>query len=350
MKRRTLVHLALLALAVSPAAAQQTITGLPQPSPHATMSQTVGISTISVDYHRPAVGGREVWGGLVPYDQIWRAGANDNTTITLSDDARVEGQLLAAGTYGLHMVPGREKFVVAFSRNTTSWGSFTYDAAEDALRVEVKPEASEFDERLRYSADEVTATTAVVALHWEKLRVPFRVEFDTNALVLAKVERDLRHLPQFFWQGWNSAANWTANSGYALEKGLEWADRSITMNENGANLTTKMRILVALGRSAEVAPVEQRILAIGNEAEVNQLGYTHLLNLKNTTRAVEIFRENAKDHPQSWNCWDSLGEGLAAAGDKKGAIENYTKALAMAPENQKERIEGVIAELRKSTA
>jgi predicted Zn-dependent protease len=140
------------------------------------------------------------------------------------------------------------------------------------------------------------------------------------------------------------------NSGYGLEQGLEWADRSITMQENGTNLTTKMGILARLGRAADARPVEARILEIGNEAEVNQLGYTHLLQLQDAKRAVEIFRKNAADHPDSWNCWDSLGEGLAAAGDKKGAIENYSKALAMAPEAQKARIEGILTGLRQGSA
>ena len=339
--------LATLLCSGAPALAQQVITGFPQPSPHAALSQTVGISTIVIDYHRPAVGGREVWGGLVPWDEVWRAGANDNTTITLSDDGTVEGKPLAAGTYGLHMIPGREKWIVAFSRNSTSWGSFTYDAAEDALRVEVKAEPSEHDERLRYSADEVSDTKAVIALHWEKLRVPFAIEFDTNSLVLAKVRRDLRHLPQFSWQGWNSAAAWTMRSGYAMEQGLEWADRSIGMNENGGNLTTKMGLLARLGRKADAQQVEERILAVGNEADVNQLGYTYLLQLSEPDHAIEVFRKNVAKYPQSWNAWDSLGEGLATKGDKPGAIENYSKALSMAPDNQKSRIQGILDGLKK---
>jgi tetratricopeptide (TPR) repeat protein len=336
--------LALVLLAV-PAAAQN-VQGLPRQSPEAMVMQRVGVSNVTVHYHRPSVNNREVWGALVPYGAVWRAGANDNTTIRLSDDARVEGQPLAAGTYGVHMIPGRDKWTIAFSNVSTAWGSFTYDPAEDALRVEVEPQPSEFDERLRYSVDEVDNTRATVALHWEKLRVPFTVEFATNDLIVAKIERDLRHLPQFSWQGWNSAAGWTLQNGHALDKGLEWAERSITMNENGQNLTTKMAILTRLDRADEAKPVEARILEIGNEAQINALGYTHLFQLQNPQRAVEVFRKNTVDHPESWNVWDSLGEGLAATGDKAGAIEYYSKALAMAPENQKARIEGVLNGLK----
>lgn len=344
---RTLLVPALLVALAAPGAAQQTIQGLPQPSPKASLTQTVGISTIEIVYHRPAVGGREVWGGLVPWDQVWRAGANDNTTFTISDDATVEGRPLAAGTYGLHMIPGQAGWTVIFSRNSTSWGSFTYDPAEDALRVEVQARPAEPEERLSYRVDELDNSHAVVALHWEKLAVPFRVEFDTRAIVLAKIERDLRHLPQFSWQGWNSAAAWTAQANYALDQGLAWADRSVSMNENGTNLSTKMAILARLGRTDEAKPVEARILEIGNEAQINALGYVHLLQLQDPARAVEVFRRNTVDHPESWNVWDSLAEGLAAQGDTKAAIANYEKALTMAPDGQKARIEGLLAGLKK---
>jgi tetratricopeptide (TPR) repeat protein len=351
MYRKDLAHLAFavaaVAAAASPAAAQQTIQGLPEASPHATIAQTVGISTLTIDYHRPAVAGREVWGALVPWDQVWRAGANDNTTIELSDPARIGGQTIPAGTYGLHMLPGRERWTVILSRNSTSWGSFSYDAAEDAVRLEVVAQPSEFDERLRYSFDDVDEGSAEVALHWADLRVPFRVEFDTPALIVEKIRRDLRHLPRFSWQGWNSAAAWTLRSGYALEEGLGWADRSIQMNQNGTNLMTKVGILQRLGRNAEASELEQRALAVASEAEINQLGYTYLLQLRDTDRAIALFRHNTEKHPESWNVWDSLGEGLAAKGDKAGAIANYSKALSMAPEDQRQRIEGVLANLRR---
>lgn len=342
--RRISIRLALILVLAPfvPAQAQQTIQGLPGASQHATVEQQVGISRIALDYYRPAVNGRAIWGGLVPWDQVWRAGANDNTTITLSDPATIEGKPIAAGTYGLHMIPGQEKWVVALSTNSTSWGSFTYDPAEDAVRVEVIAEASEFDERLRYSFDEVDNRTTRIAMHWENLRVPFTIAFDTPALVVAKIERDLRHLPQFSWQGWNSAAAWTVQSQYALDKGLGWVDRSIALNENGTNLTTKLAILTRLGRNDEVAPIAARVETIGNEVEINALGYTYLLQLSNVDKALELFAKNNRDYPQSWNTYDSLGEAYAAKGNTARARELYTKALEMAPAGQQPRIQGVL--------
>lgn len=327
-------------------AVAQTIQGLPRTSPHAVVEQTVGIVRVTVDYHRPAVRGREIWGALVPYDTVWRAGANDNTTVTFSDPVRVEGQELAAGTYGLHMIPGRETWTVAFSTNTTSWGSFTYDPEEDALRVEVEPLESPFEERLRYGLDDLEEDSATLSLYWEELRVPIALAFDSQGLVLAKIRDDLRHLPRFSWQGWNSAAAYCLNNNFNFEEALGWADRSIGMDRNGANLLTKAGLLQALDRTDEAAAVEEEALAIATEAQVNNLGYVYLYQRQDVERAIELFKKNVADHPDSWNTYDSLGEGYAAKGETALAIENYAKALEMAPENQKARITAVLEGLK----
>src|SRR5579864_394191 len=125
------------------AEAQSAILNLPRLSQHARFTQRIGITDITIDYHRPLVGGRKIFGGLQAYGQVWRAGANDNTTIEFSDPVTVEGQPLPRGRYGLHMIPGETSWVVIFSKNSTSWGSFTYNQAEDALRVTVKALATE---------------------------------------------------------------------------------------------------------------------------------------------------------------------------------------------------------------
>ena len=126
--------------------AQSFLLDLPRPSQHAVITQRIGITDVTINYHRPMVNKRKVWGGLVPYGQVWRAGANENTTIKFTDPVTVEGKPLPKGTYGLHMIPGENEWTVIFSNNSTSWGSFTYDQAEDALRVTVKPQAAEFHE------------------------------------------------------------------------------------------------------------------------------------------------------------------------------------------------------------
>ncbi len=157
----------------------------PRVSPRAQVSQTIGISTVTIDYHRPSVKGRSIWGSLVPYGAVWRAGANENTTITLSDDATIDGQALAAGTYGLHMIPSNSSWIIIFSNDSASWGSFSYDQSKDALRIEVTPVEAPAKEQLAYEFDAVNTEEATLSLRWEKLRVPVKIHFDTTALAAA---------------------------------------------------------------------------------------------------------------------------------------------------------------------
>ena len=340
----------LLALAAALPAAGQNLT-LPRVSPHATVSQTVGLTEITVDYHRPAVNDRELWGSLVPYDAVWRAGANENTTVTFSHPVAVEGKALAAGTYGLHMVPGETAWEVAFSRATSSWGSFTYDAAEDALRVTVTPQpAPFFAEQLGYDFADVTRDGATLALHWGDLRVPLAVTVDTPAIVIASLEDELRGVAQFNAQGWQQAAFWTFQNEVDDEQALAWIDRSVTMQPGLVNLNLKARILDRLDRQDEVAAVLAQAEAMAaNENDVNTLGYT-FLQTGDFERAVAVFERNVQDHPESWNVHDSLGEAYAAAGRTADAVRLYTKALEMAPVAQHARIRGILDGLRGAGA
>jgi hypothetical protein len=154
---------------------QATELNIPRLSQRASVTQRIGLTDITINYHRPAVGGREIWGKTVPYGKVWRAGANENTTITFSDGVTVEGKPLAAGTYGLHTIPDKDQWTIIFSKNATSWGSFSYDEKEDALRVNVKPHAAEAFEALTYTFDDVKPDSAVATLRWEKLAVPFQI-------------------------------------------------------------------------------------------------------------------------------------------------------------------------------
>src|SRR5438045_8375585 len=145
---RVLLLFQTIPVLISPAHAQSTILELPRHSQHAVVTQRIGITDITLNHRRPLVNGRKIWGGLVPYGQVWRAGANENTTITFTDPVSVEGKPLDRGTYGLHMIPAADQWTVIFSKASTAWGSFTYKESEDALRVQVKPQTSEFREAL----------------------------------------------------------------------------------------------------------------------------------------------------------------------------------------------------------
>ena len=323
--------------------AQQNLT-LPDASQHAVVMQQVGMCEIKIDYHRPGVKGREVWDKLVPFDQVWRAGANENTTISFSKDVIIDGRNVPAGTYGLHIIPTENDWTIILNKDYRAWGSYFYNEANDEIRFKVTPQSSGFQEWLIYCFDEVTPSSAIVSMKWEKLAVPFKIEIDLNKQMLDEMAVQLTGIPGFFWQGWNQAANYCYVNGVELEQGLTWADRSIGITQNVTNTFTKAVILNALGKKVEASKLKEEAFTNAPEADVNNLGYQFLGGGK-VDDAIEVFKKNTELYPDSWNVWDSLAEGYMNNGDKQLAIENYNKALSMAPENQHVRIKGALAQL-----
>ncbi len=321
---------------------------LPEASPEASVSQTVGATEMKVTYHRPAVGGRAVWDKLVPYGEVWRAGANENTTVSFSTPVKVGGKPLAAGTYGLHMIPTAKQWTVIFSTVSVAWGSFTYNEKEDALRVTVSPQPSEaFEERLSYRFDNPTANAVTLALRWEKLKVPVAIEVDTPAEVMASIRAQLRGPARFSWQGWQQAARYWASNGGDLKEAQAMAERATGMTENFQTLTTRAVIAEKLGDKAAAEELRNKALAAATEGDLNQHGYA-LLADKKLDEAIAVFQRNVQAHPQSWNVYDSLGEAYLTKGDKKAAAESYTKALALVKEEgNKKRIEQTLSRLKQ---
>jgi hypothetical protein len=352
MKNTRIVTLVGIALTTftAPALAQVPLT-LPQASPEASVTQVVGLTTMKVDYHRPAVNKRQIWGGLVPYGEVWRAGANENTTVTFSSPVKIGGKELAAGSYGLHMIPTAKEWTVAFSKMNVAWGSFSYDPKEDALRITVTPRSSPgagFTERLSYSFDDPTDGSVQLVLHWEKLEVPIAIEVDTPAVVRASIQRELRGIQRFNWQPWNQAARYWLRTNGSVDEALAMADHSITMNENFQNLSTKAAILEKKGDAKAAADLNARAMGIATEADINTRGY-ELMGAGKQDEALALFQKNAKTYPKSWNAHDSLAEALLAKGDKKGAAASYTKALSLVKdETQKKRIEVTLKGLKES--
>jgi len=323
--------------------AQQNLT-LPDASQHAVVMQQVGMAEIKIDYHRPGVKSREVWGKLVPFDQVWRAGANENTTISFSKDVIVDGKNVPAGTYGLHMIPTESDWTIILNKDYRAWGSFFYKEENDLMRFKVKPVTAEFQEWLIYTFDEVTPNSATASLNWEKLKVPFKIEIDLHNQMLDEMAVQLTAIPGFFWQGWNQAANYCYVNGVELEKGLAWVDQSIGINKNVTNTYTKAAILNALGKKDEASKLKAEAFTNASEVDVNNLGYQFLGGGK-IDDAIEVFKKNTEMYPDSWNVWDSLAEGYMNKGEKQLAIDNYTKALKMAPEDQHARINGALTQL-----
>jgi tetratricopeptide (TPR) repeat protein len=223
-------------------------------------------------------------------------------------------------------------------------GSFSYDQKEDAARITVTPQPADFQERLGYGFEDPTDTSVQVVMRWEKVRIAFPVTVDTPQVVVASLRRELRGLARFSWQGWNQAAAYCLRAGVKTDEALAWADRSIAMNQTFSNLRVKAGLLEKKGDAKGAEALRARSLQIANEAEVNTYGY-QLMGQKKMDEAIDMFRKNVKDHPASWNVYDSLGEAYATKGENKLAAENYKKALSMAPEDQKKRIQAAIAKL-----
>jgi tetratricopeptide (TPR) repeat protein len=318
---------------------------LPDASPAASATQAVGLAEFTVTYHRPAVNKRDVFGKLVPYGEVWRAGANENTTLTASAPFTFGDKPVPAGTYGVHVLPKPDSWTFILSSQSKAWGSFSYDEKEDVARVSVSPEAAPFAERLTWSFDDPGRDGVTLALRWDKTRAAVPIAVDFKAVTLANLRDQLRGLPRFGWQGWNGAAAWCLRNKTNLDEAMTWADRSISMTPTYQNLRTKAGLLELKGDNAGAAALRTRAQGLATEADINQQGYT-LLGEGKTDEAIAVFRKNAADHPDSWNVWDSLAEGLEKKGDRAGAAENYRRALAKAPEDQKKRLNDTLARLK----
>jgi Protein of unknown function (DUF2911) len=248
----------LLVLTAGAALAQQI--DFPRPSPNASVTQMVGITEITIKYSRPGVKGREVWGKLVPYGEVWRTGANENTTIKFGTPVKIEGHELPAGVYGLQTFPSQGDWTVVFSKDANEWGAFSYKPEHDALRVQVKPQPAPFRERMAFDFDDVTDTSAKVVLSWEKLQVPFTIEVDTPALVAAKAKETVR------WQVPYQAASYCIQNDVCLDDASRWLDASIAMQENFSNLRAKA-MLLAKRNDPGAAAYAQRALAAAKTAQ-----------------------------------------------------------------------------------
>ena len=327
-----------------------------QASPHARVFQEIGLSDITIDYHRPGVKGREIWGKLVPYgmtnlgfgtakESPWRAGANENTTITFTDDVKINGHDLPAGTYGLHMLVTEKDWTIIFSKTNTAWGSFFYDPKDDALRVVVTPEKSDFTEWLEYNFENLTDHSADIELRWENLKAKFNASFDLNNVVLDRYRKALVGAGGFNWLNYQQAAAYCLAKNIDLDEALNWIDHSISIKQTGSNLLTKSQLLEKKGDKKEADELAKKGIDLATEAELNNYGYTLMLQYNDVDRALEIFKINVKKHPESWNVFDSLAEAYAKKGDRENAVKYYNMALEKSPDNQHQRIMNAIGNL-----
>jgi tetratricopeptide (TPR) repeat protein len=307
--------------------------------------QRIGITDITINYHRPLTNGRQIWGKLAPYGQVWRAGANENTTIMFSDPVTIEGQLLDKGTYGLHMIPGENEWTVIFSKDANSWGSFSYKQDDDALRVKVKPAAVETHDALAYDFDEVKPDSTVVTMRWDKVAVPFKVSVKVNDLVTASIHRQLYGLNQYYWEGWDDAAGYFLANKINLDEALKYEDQSIQSDERYDNLLNKSKILDAMGRKEDAKVFHEKAL---DKANALQLYFyaRQLQGEKKQDEALAIFRSTAKKFPDYWTSHMGLARVYSAQGDFDNAVKEVKLSLADAPDSNKPNLEGYVKKLQ----
>jgi tetratricopeptide (TPR) repeat protein len=305
---------------------------LPDVSQFAVTEQRVGLTDIKITYHRPLVNGRKIWGGLVPLGEVWRAGANENTVIEFGNAVTVEGQGLAKGSYGLHMIPTADSWTVIFSRMNTAWGSYTYAESEDALRVTVKPRPNEMEEALEYEFEDLKADSATVTLKWEKIAVPFKVAVPDEA-TFANISGQMRGRAQYEWESCNQAANFCLTKKMHLDEGMKWVNMSIQNEERFENLTTKADLLKAMNKPEDAKKTWEQAIAKTTPQQLYSYG-RRLQSEKKDAEAMEIFKDVAKRYPEAPFGHLANARMKSAAGDFAGAAEDVKKAQAVAISDQ----------------
>jgi hypothetical protein len=331
--------------AVTFCAAQTVMLDLPLQSQHAVITQRIGLTDITVNYHRPLVNDRQIWGKLVPYGQVWRAGANENTTITFSDPVTIEGQALDKGTYGLHMIPGQDQWVVIFSKMSTAWGSFSYKQDEDALRVTVKPQAAEMHNALAYDFDDLKPDSTVVTMRWEKVAVPFKVAVNINDTVTASIHKQMRGLNQYYWEGWDDAATYFFTAKTNLDEALKDEELSIQTEERFDNLLDKSKILEAMGRKEDAMSARKAALDKANALQLYFYG-RQLQTEKKQDEAFALYRDNAKKFPDFWTSHVGMARVYSSQGDYDHAVKEIQAALVTAPDSNKTNLENYVKRLQ----
>ena len=333
MNRSTSVALLIAAALTLPsrdARAQSAVLALPDLSQHARVAQRIGLTDITIDYHRPLVRGRKIFGGVQAYGEVWRAGANYNTKIEFSDPVTIEGQPLPKGSYGLHFIPGPSAWVAIFSKNSTSWGSFTYDEKEDALRVAVSPRPIEMLEALRYQFDDPTDRSCAVTMQWERVSVSFTVAVNTPEIVARSLRDQLRGRIQTEWQPWEEAANYLIENRLDAEEAVRYANQSVSIEDRFENEITRARALATAGRKDEARAAEQKAVTLGSERQVYDFARS-LQRLGQHEQALAILRRNVETHPDGWLA-DVARARIAVGGrDYPAAVTAMRAAVKAAP-------------------
>lgn len=328
----------------------------------ASVSEMVGITNVTIDYHRPGVKGREgkIFGTPIVHEGYidksveygtateapWRAGANENTTITFSTDVLVEGKKLAAGKYGFFVAYGPKTSTVIFSRDNDAWGNYFYDKAHDALRVDVSTRNLDKSvEWLKYEFTEQTDSSAVVVLQWEKVSIPFTVSVELVSTQLASFCRELRSDKGFDINSWLQASTYCLQHNTNLNDGLTWAETAVLYQKDFRTLSNLTAYHLRLGHTNTTDSLLNETLPLGTMLQVHFYGKS-LIAEKHAKEALKVFQFNAEKHPGEFIPLAGLTRGYAANNELKKALSYAKKALPLAPdEMNKQAIQSMITKL-----
>ncbi len=367
MKQNRLVLL-LIGLFVSMAASAQMTTPPSGGNQKSEVTQYMGLVRVTINYSSPDVAGREgkIWGtSVAPYgltnlqfgkssDQNpspWRAGANENTTITFSHDVQVEGKPLKAGTYGLHMIPGQEEWTVIFSTNSLAWGSFSYLPSQDALRVTVKAAPCEFNEFLTYDFADRLQNSCTARLKWEKLQVPFKISVPNgDDLYVQRLRDEMTSNKGFGWQNAVQAANFCAQKKLNLDEAYGWVQGLIDRNIKYFGIySSKAQVQAAMGKQADADATMKEAINLPDATAGQIVGYGRsLIGNKREKEAMPVFELANKRYPANVFALMGLARGWSANNDSKKALKFAQEALKVETNaNSKTQIDAMIKKLEK---
>lgn len=267
------------ALQSAPALAQQL--ELPRPSPSAKVSQSVGLTEVTVDYSSPAAKGRKIWGGVVPLGEVWRTGANGATKVTFSKDSFVADKPVPAGTYALFTIPGKDSWTVILNKNANQGGTGQYKQDLDVLRIQARPQVAPLRERLTFIFTGTTESTTSLDLEWEKVRVSIPIKAGTEA----QVQAGIKAMEENSWRPYNNAARYLLDSKKEYDRALQLTERSLSLKEEWLNVWTKAQLLAAKGKAAEACPLALRAKSLGEK-----------------TPDAFFFAEDVKKALTDWKC------------------------------------------------
>jgi hypothetical protein len=318
---------------------------LPAVSQKAKVYQQIGVTDMTISYHRPLVKGREIFGKLIKFDKIWRAGADENTVIKFSTNVTIDGKTVKAGAYGLHAIPGKNNWTIILNKETKAWGSYFYKKENDVARFSAASKTTAHQEAMAFNFSQVTPNKATVTLSWATTSVSFDVHVNTTDLVNEDIKQQLNSLPWFGWTGLYNAAQYNLNNNVHLDDAVTWIDKSIRNNRNYSNLSLKAKILEKQGNKADADKLNAEALTLGTARDLQRAAFFKF-RAKDTKGGIEVLKNVLKNSPNNYQSYAVMAWGYEQVKDSKSAKKMYKKALKMAPSDKKEAIQKAMDKLK----